>query len=161
MTQTSVSSDQAVPETVSPVCTQYIHEGSLVFDALEEYADKSGQRAEVREERALDLLIRVAPFTDCVEESIIYSENERVFCSNLDEDDITLEFFMGATSEQDFFMIYDYRGLPNPRPVRSLYDLGHALTETSKLAAEVLQTFRETLLGPVPRHVKHSCGSGR
>ena len=150
MTQTSVSSDQVVPETTAPARSQYLHGDSLVFDALEEYSNKSGHRAEVREKRALDLLIQVASFTDCVEESIIYSENERVFCTNLDEDDMTLEFFMGANSDQDFFMIYAYKGLPNPRPIRSLYDLGQALDETGQMATEVLLAFRKSVLEASP-----------
>ena len=155
---TAMPSDQAEPETTISSHAQYLHGGSLICDAMEEYAEKSNDLPQLREDRALDLLIRISKITDCVEESIIYSENERVFCGNLDDDDVTLEFFMGDTPDQDFFTIHDYMGLPNPRPVRSLYDLGHALTETSKLAAEVLQTFRATLMETIPWHVNHSRG---
>jgi hypothetical protein len=147
----AVSSEPSASEIKGPADTRSRQAESLVSEALEEYADQFCLRAEIREERALELLIRVAPVADCVEESLIYSENERVFCSNLDLDDITLEFFLGATSDQDFFTIHDYRGLPNPRPIRSLYELGQALAETGKLVAAVLQTFRETLLVEVPR----------
>ena len=158
MTQVFVPSDQPVSESVAQAHGHFLSVGALACDAMEEYAEKSSNLPEIREQRAIDLLTRIAKDTDCIEESIIYSENGRVFCGNLDDDEITLEFFMGDTPGQDFFTIHDYMGLPNPRPVRSLYDLGHALTETSKLAAEVLQTFRATLMETIPWHVNHSRG---
>jgi hypothetical protein len=40
--------------------------------------------------------------------------------------------------------------LHNPRPIRSLYDLGRALDETQKFSTQFSQSFKDTLHGEVP-----------
>jgi hypothetical protein len=157
MTQTSVPADQKTPETTTPERKQNHFLGSLVSRALEEFCLNSDLVEEKREQRAIDLLTHVAADTDCVDQSVIFSENERVFC-DLEDEAFTLEFFMGATPDDDFFAIYDYMGLPNPRPIRSLFDLGCALDETSILAAQVLHSFRNSMTGMVPSKIKEMAG---
>ena len=158
MTQPSVPSDQAAPETVVPENdldrTQF---GSLVFKALQEFCANSIDLRLVRQKRAIDLFTRVAAGIRTIEDVLIFTEKERVFFE-VQNDAITLEFWMGAAPEDDFFTIYDYMSLPHPRPIRSFHDLGCALEETAKVATQVLEAFRETLIGEIPLLVKNFAG---
>ena len=153
MTQTSATSKQAAPETDVPERARRAHSGSLVSEAMQEYLIKSIEIEAEHEQRASDLLARITDCLGCVEESNVYSQNERVFCE-LEAENLTLEFFASATPEQDFFLIYDYMGLLNARPIRNIYDLGQALDETSDLAAQVLHSFRQSMTGMVPLNIK-------
>ncbi len=106
---------------------------------------RSSKLAEEREERALNLLTRIAADIGAVEEAVIFCEHERIFC-NLDDDDLVLEFLPGSTPNEDFFTIHKFMELPNLRPIRSLFALGQALDETRQLATQILQAFRVTML---------------
>ena len=123
--------------------------GVLVAKAAQEFIVRSSKLAEEREERALNLLIRIAADMGDVEDAVIFCEHERIFC-NLNEDDLVLEFLPGSTPNEDFFTIHKFMELPNLRPIRNLYDLGQALNETGQLATQVLQAFRVTMLEEGP-----------
>ena len=161
MTQTSVASDQAAPEPDVPEYTRPFRCGSLVADAIDEYNEKTEEIQAEREQRAFNLLFKVTEAADCVDEALIYSQNERIFCE-LDDDDLELEVFIGATPDEDFLTIQDYLGLPNPRIIRSLADLGRALKENKNLASEVIQVFRNAMFDkpgqPGFKHLKPSQG---
>jgi hypothetical protein len=128
-----------------------------VSEAMQEYLIKSIEIEAEREQRASDLLARITDCLGCVEESNVYSQNEHVFCE-LETENLTLEFFADTSPEQDFFLIYDYMGLLNARPIRNMYDLGRALDETSDLAAFVLNSFRKAMLGTLPLETQGAQG---
>ena len=142
MTQpfTSTASDQTTPKHKR--CTL---SGVLVTKAAQEFIVRSSKLAEESEERALNLLIRIAEDMGDVEDAVIFCEHERIFC-NLDDDDLVLEFLPGSTPQEDFFIVHKFMELPNLRPIRSLFDLGQALDETGQLATQILQAFRVTML---------------
>jgi hypothetical protein len=141
------------PNQTAPKHKRRTLSGILVTRAAQEFIVRTSKLAEEREERAFNLLTSIAADMGDVEDAEIFCEDERTFC-NLDDDDLVLEFLPGSTPQEDFFIIHNFMGLPNLRPIRSLYDLGQALDETGQLAAEVLQTFRMTMLEAGPRQEK-------
>jgi hypothetical protein len=134
-------------EAQPPFTGRYVDFDSLVIAAKQARQDKAIELAETRKQRAGDLLKCLAEGVNCEDETNIYAgeDGQRIFCE-LEDEGLILEFFSGAKPEDDYFLVYDYRHLFSPQPIKSLADLGCVLADLNQLAERVLHTFRLTAL---------------
>jgi hypothetical protein len=118
----------------------FLATNNLVGVAMAEYYEKHEQVMSELDARAQALFTRIAPekasFAECYHEG-----DERVFCDVVDLMDgfgtLSLSFHKGVTPEADYFLIANYVGIPSQIRIYTLYDLGRALCEVTKVAQSV------------------------